>query len=117
MKIRFNNILKLFATLLFLLEFLSPALAISVKHNDLTNDQMHEKQMPNFWLTIYNEELTEGEENRENEKSQVILLDCVTVLLSLNNTHNTHAGSYATRVSLQYPHQPPLFLLHCIYLI
>ena len=99
------------------MEFLSPALAKDAQGSDLAHDQLHEKQHPNFWLAIYNEELTESEENRGNDKSHVLILDFVNVLLSLTDSHGTHANTCPACINLKYPFRPPLFQLHCIYLI
>ena len=71
MKIRTNKFLQLFVTLLFMLEFLAPALPISIE--TLTYDFTQSTQLktfhhPDLLLAFFSQPFNENEEGQENDK-------------------------------------------------
>lgn len=83
MQLRNSKVLKFFALILFLLEFLSPAMLANVKKNDGDPYKTHfsTQESSNILLALLHENLTETEENKEDQKDQVALSDILVSVL------------------------------------
>lgn len=120
MRIRYNKVLKIFATLLFLLEFLSPIMLASA--STLERDTLHPQLIRadhahNFVYSIFREDSPESEENKEDHKGSVVLLDFSISSLRVTTIKSSDCLHQYFLTSHRYTIQPPLFKLNCIFII
>lgn len=119
MPLRTNKVLKLFALVLFTLQFLAPAILVDIADNEGRQDKFqlvaHTHQQ-NILYSIFVEELTENEEGRESQKD--------LTLFSETYYYFTFCGllcaascKYVSQISEQFDTQPALFKLNCTFLI
>jgi hypothetical protein len=121
MKIRSNRFLQLFVTLLFMLEFLAPALPLSI--GTMTYDFNQSTQLkpfhhPGILLALFSQPFNENEEGQENDKTAT---PCADVHGNLRATHTQYFVNIGlTKMnspSLCFNVHPSLFRLHHAYLI
>jgi hypothetical protein len=120
MRLRTNKFLKFFVTLLFLVEFLSPAFltgSTSSLSKLTTTHQLSTLTHPGFQLTLFSEQLNEGEEERENYKSAPLgsYLYSGLAYSTPKYTHQSHPLSAGSSQNLHS--RPALFKLHCVFQI
>lgn len=120
MAIRANKFLKFFAIALFMLEFLAPALPCVANTPTETFDQTSLDSTSNhsgIFLVIVAEQLNENEEERENYKSPLPIIDSY---FDFSNSIHTSFLFVASRQIENNTHSftcRPLFRLYCTYLI
>lgn len=113
--------MKIFALLLFSLEFLAPAFLVDIAYTtgsqdivQITDGARHQ----NILYSILSEEVTENEEGRENHKEVVLFTDLNFTFASLQllGTKPT-SNKYLSIISVQFDTQPAIFKLNCNFLI
>jgi len=121
MEIRTNRFVKLFVTLLFLLEFFSPAFSLEadalVDNYDETC-QIKTCTHPGILLALFNEQLNENEGGRSNDKSVANSMEPLVLLPSGDHAYFQKIGlAQVNKTSLLFNLHPSLFRLHHSYLI
>ncbi len=121
MALRYSRILKLFAILLFLLEFLAPAAMAANQAEPCDKSATHlvdGDHGQNFIYSLFREELTENEESKEDQKNPIVLFDLniVSSFFQVNDLLPSRYQSFLIS-AIKFDTEPPLFKLHCIYLI
>ena len=121
MRLRTNQVLKIFALLLFSLEFLAPAFLVDIADTtgsqdivQITDGARHQ----NILYSIFAEEITENEEGREDHKEVVhfagINFACASLqLLGTKPGRN----KYSSIISEQFETHPAIYKLNCNFLI
>jgi hypothetical protein len=121
MKIRTNRFIKLFVTLLFLLEFLAPALPLNTEYPAYDFDQS--AQLKKFHhlgilLTLFSQPINENEEERQNDKNTFPSLDIYGSPTSTHARYFINVGmSEMYSPSICFKVHPSLYQLHHRYLI
>jgi hypothetical protein len=121
MRLRTNQVLKIFALLLFSLEFLAPAFLVDIADTkgsqdiaQITDGAHHQ----NVLYSIFAEEITENEEGRENHKEVILFTDVNFTFASLQLLGTKPAGNkYSSIISEQFETHPAIFKLNCNFLI
>ena len=121
MRLRTNQVLKIFALLLFSLEFLAPALLVDIADPSGSRDKVQiidGARHQNILYSILAEEVTENEEGRENHKEVILFTDVNFTFASLQLLGTKPASNkYSSIISEQFKTQPALFKLNCNFLI
>jgi hypothetical protein len=118
MQLRSNIALKLFALILFTIEFLAPSLVTGLADTSQNKTQfVNVSQFHNPLFSLFIEELYDNEEGKEFDRDHS----------SNNNLYSSQTSQYLfksefithgfTHSLLQFDTRPPLFRLHCILLI
>lgn len=118
MHLRHNRTLKLFVLILFLLEFLSPVMLASAQKNNSDPFQTHFSTLEssNVLLALLQEDLTETEENKEDQKEQFALIDFLKPSF-WSVECNDHSLRQRFLISTRFTEAPERFLMFCTYRI
>jgi hypothetical protein len=120
MRLRTNKFLRFFVTVLFLVEFLSPAFltgSTSSLSELTTAHQLSPLTHPGFQLTLFSEQLNESEEERENYKSASIVAYLYSGLAYSTPKYTGQPDPFSDGSSLNLHSRPALFKLHCVFQI
>ena len=121
MRLRTNQVLKIFALLLFSLEFLAPAFLVDIADAtgsqdivQITDGAHHQ----NILYSIFAEEITESEEGREDHKEIIHFTGINFTFASLQLLGTKPCSNkYSSIISEQFETQPAIFKLNCNFLI
>ncbi len=121
MRLRTNQVLKIFALLLFSLEFVSPAFLVDFSEQSGRPDKVQlldGTHHQNILYSIFSEEITESEEGREGQKDSVAftLFGFGSTLLQLVGGKSA-CNKYTPLALQQFDTHPALFKLNCSFLI
>jgi hypothetical protein len=121
MRLRTNQVLKIFALLLFSLEFLAPAFLVDITVPTVSQDKVQITDggyHQNILYSILTEEVTENEEGREDHREVILFTDIDFVCASLQLLGTKPASNkYSSIISEQFDTQPAIFKLNCNFLI
>jgi hypothetical protein len=120
MRIRYNKVLKIFAILLFLLEFLSPVMLVGAKAPD--GDTLHPHLVSgdharNFVYSIFREDSAESEENKEDQKGSIVLFDFSVASCLISSAESSSSLHQLFLTTHRDASAPPLFKLNCTFII
>jgi hypothetical protein len=121
MRLRTNQVLKIFALLLFSLEFLSPAFLVDFSNPDSRHDKVQlvdGNHCQNILYSIFAEEITENEEGREDHRETIHFseINFASALLQLLGSKPVQRN-YSSILSKQFETHPAIFKLNCNFLI
>lgn len=121
MRLRTNQVLKIFALLLFSLEFLAPAFLVDIADTTGSQDKVQltdGARHHNIFYSILTEEVTENEEGREDHKEVILFIDVNFTFASLQLLGSKPTSNkFSSIISEQFDTQPALFKLNCNFLI
>lgn len=120
MLMRYNKALKLFAILLFLVEFLSPAMMANAKAP--TGDSIHSQivsgdHAKNFLYSVFREDSVESEKNKEDAKGSIVLFDFLSASILVCHAKNSDSLHQHFLTTHRYTAEPPLFKLNCTFIV
>ena len=117
MNLRTSFILKIFAILLFSLELFAPAFLSEATSLDINSRHLIKNQYSQSILfLILESKSSESEENLEDQQNAIVVPSFLEQSFLLNLTTSEPIRSRST-ASQQFDTSPPLFRLHCTYLI
>lgn len=121
MPLRTNQVLKIFALLLFSLEFLAPAILVDVTSQEGGHDNVQlidGNHRQNILYSIFAEEITENEEGREDHKEAIHFtgVNFASAFLQLLGNKPVQSN-HSSILSKQFETHPAIFKLNCNFLI
>jgi hypothetical protein len=121
MQLRTNQVLKIFALLLFSMEFLAPTFLVDTFVPAGSPDLVHitdGTHQQNILYSILTEEVKGSEEGREGHKEVLQLTDINFACGSLQlRSTKPSSNKYSSIISERFDTQPALFKLNCNFLI
>jgi hypothetical protein len=121
MRLRTNQVLKIFALLLFSLEFVAPAILVDFSSPDARHGKVQlvdGNHYQNILYSIFAEEITENEEGREDHKEPIHFsgINFASAFLQRLGTKPVQRN-YSSILSKQFETHPAIFKLNCNFLI